>query len=478
MISHYLTDSDNRRRVLSKLIQEGKLEVIDKKGMASLLNKRDSPYFNFQADTILLAYILNKAQIDLNKVSSKTIDDEVENWNRPYLADLAENIEVYTRDEVTLEKFQYIISHSISGNLVTALASGKSNDKFASYNSHVLKRLDELGINTSLWLTHGQHLEYFSSPDNKVILEMKEWTRDFRREFAMGNISECCITTAVDSKHVVYQPVLLDIFLDLSIQAVLLNGFFEPFTGNHTNKEFLGQMYYVAFEGESEYKDRPILGVTSVELASRYRNDTNLVWPIGDSILDPRRGYEHLNGFNSTLVGMRFYLFRKYLHDISQGLQSVITRVGQRGSDYKKNIASLTDKIRNIEKRGQGNPEDIPTLRAKKSIYEERLKEVNTDLALLMQSQKSIYSEKRMKLKKIGLNYAVETKESFLGTNYLDILAESDDPKAGFFKPYNHRSFQASGHFITDEGPFYRVDALSRTMFSKYPSRKNKKHDR
>lgn|SRR3989338_4793308 len=309
----------------------------------------DDALYRLKADEFFLAHILDKADVRLSNHTHRSIVEELEFWDRAHLVDLAQNIEVYTTnpkdnstDPLAKEKLKYIIEHSIRGDLVQALVSGNPDDKFASYNSHVLTHLRNQGLKVDVWLTHGGNLRHTPSlnPHNPFSIETIQWKRDFRSEYAIGNISQCCISVDGNPDDLRFKKILLDYFLDMSVQVLHVK------KTKDAQEEKIGQIYLMAFQNlempmgdaTSTQAFGPCLGLGSLEFAAKHRGDPELDFPVIDAIIG-HGGYREIYGFESAFIGHKLALFDAYIkqrkNDVSRMLKNVLKQKRQNFSQDK-----------------------------------------------------------------------------------------------------------------------------------------------
>jgi hypothetical protein len=421
--------------------------------------------FFYYSDTIFLEYILEILDIDLEKHTERQIYEEVLEWNRKYLVDLAQNISIFTNNPVSKDKLKFLVERSIEGNLVDSLLNGEN--PYAKYNSVFLEELTKEGININEWIEHGKLLGYFNTPDSSSTLEIKEWKRDFRKEYAIGNISECCIAINDDRGDLKYKQVLLDYFLDLSIQVLFIN---KHDVGNPENRQKIGQIYYVPLLMHTEDGKKPILGVTSVEVAKKHKKDFDLVPPIANSILDSREGYCQKNCFEAAFISPRFSLFNDYLREKGRQFNGIIARLKNRKTSYNALKREATDEL---YRPNENENSDEKQLRAQKNLENAKnmLGTIEGDLAKTISYKENLYREYRIKVEKIGLAAAIEKRTEYFGTDYLDIFSRKDD---GFFD-LSKKIHNPTGHLIERDGPFYLMENHINILREKYPNKNERR---
>lgn len=425
----------------------------------------DDTDFALRTDEIFLEHVLEQSGVGLSDHTNRTLTQELAYWDREHLADLAMNINFYTKNSDEREKLAYLISHSIRGDLVESLASGNQNDKFAAYNAYVLSHLKKMGVSVEAWLNHGGNLKHAPSlnPSRPFYLETSQWKRDFRSEFAIGDISKCCIAVGGKPSDEKFRHILLDYFLDLSVQVLHVRKVEED-----REEEKIGQVYFVAMQSNGKHKSKSeatsetkaCLGVTSVELNPAYRGDIDIVPPIANSILS-RDGYQEIYGFSSTFIGNRFSAFRGYLSkrkaDISNMVSSVLK---QRRQNYNHE--------RKIALR-QG----LPT-----TSLQEKVETITHEIGSLVEVRDEIYYPSKIRIEKAGLRESAN-QGGYKGTDYLDFF-DKRLPSFSISFPFISDGFfrqaappaTADGYLIYDKALFDNLEATMNAIRVKYASRR------
>lgn len=420
-------DQSCSRRVDFKRINtnlEKILGVLPRRGTICI----DNPsHYSLWADEIFLNHIFQKLDINLSDYTSASLEEEVENWDRDHIVDLVENLEIFTTEEASKEKLRYLITRSMTPK---GLARHLLNDEteYARYNQCVISELENDGINTEKWLSHGNNYKKFPIYGTNDFLEFVQWDRDFREDFAIGSLSNCCIAIESD-KQLEFKKVLLDYFLDMSVQVLRI----KRYDSKRDNYDEIGQVYFVALEDE---KGKPTLGVTSVEIAERYRENFSLVPPIANAIVRDD-GFRETYGFSSSLIGQRFSMFGKYL------------------TSRRNEIGTFTSSVLK-QKRANFNQEKDKLIKEGHHTgkIKRKLKSINGEIELMDDLRKRIYGISKHKVSKLGLDHC---RGSFLGTNYLDLFGKGAGDHAGFFNPETP-SHKVSAYHIVRDGLFSDIE--------------------
>lgn len=414
-------------------------------------------------DQIFLQYILLKSDIDPKSLIKKPLIEELSFWNRKYLPDLAFNIDIYTNDDITKEKFNYLLEHSIKGDLVNSLLSGNIEDKFAVYNQHVTDGLKKFGVSDK-WFSHGNNLSYRQSrnPKNNFDIELVEWKRDFRSEYAIGNISDCCIAINNEQTERRFKPVILDYFLDNTIKLIHFK----------VGGKKIGQIYLLSMVEDG----KPCMGITSVELNKEFKegkNANDIVPPIAEALIG-EGGYQDTYGFESVFIGPRFNLFREYLKDKKQSINEMQCVLKQRRRDYNLQKANERKHLYSIPISGSEMNQSSDNM----SKIIEKIETLSGQIELLTRIKEDMYSEKNILFRKIGfkeasepykMNWHYSKPNAFFGTNYLDICGLRED---GFFNIFSPPNKTNRGFLIKKDGYINEIESALRIMNEAYVKKK------
>jgi hypothetical protein len=476
---------EERTRIIKKIY--GKVPT----NISSIKKPSDNEKLNILSDVLFLDYILNQSNINLEDITNRSVEEELQFWDRKNLLYLVDNINNYLIGEdkqgnLNKDKLKFIIEHSIKGDLTQTLAFSKDNP-YSVYNSFVIDSLKENKINLDKWLLtqnkdknriiivkNYNHDDYFA-------LIMKQWSRNFRTSFSIGDISECCISTKYkDNIHInenninekkkriekekTFKTIILDYFLDLSIQIAHIRVLKE---GEKEKK--IGQIYFVALDslGRKKYNSKNqmqlinqesgiCLGVSSVEIKPQYKNNDNLV-PLISSAIISKDGFASNYSFKSALIGDRFSLFRQYLKTKEECLKTLKSQLTNKKRDLKQkknSIYALWDDA--IETK-----ENYLEIRRDLDYFNNSLQEISSQID-------NNYKRHSFKVRKLGLNKAIANNCKYLGTNYLDLFARSDHE--GFFMQ-NNINYLADGFLLTEKSIFDELEEKTiyfRKKYSKY----------
>ncbi|MDD9952877.1 MAG: hypothetical protein OXR66_00910 [Candidatus Woesearchaeota archaeon] len=410
--------------------------------------------YRFDTDMLFLQHVLERAGVVLQENTGRSHEEELEFWDRRHLLDLAEHIETLTAPQGG-RALEYLVKHSIRGDLPKVLSSGDTSDPYATYNTHVLKGFEAAGINNDVWMNHGGNDQYSLTweLEGGNSLELVQWKRDFRSEFAIGNISDCCIGINDLVQHMSFKGVLLDYFLDLAIQVAHIN---EVTSAGPQNK--VGQAYFVGltpaeaqFEGamgrrEIQELGRALLGVTSVEIHPRYENRVEYVPPIVEAIAR-EGGFRDEYGFDATFFSTKFsqlpeYLCRRKcgLREMDGTIREAASRLRQRKKSLKEQKAGLTE-------------------------IKDRIRGTQSDLGRVGRLFGRMYSMRKLAVEKIGLLAAREDRLPYLGTNYMDLVQEFND--CGFFNN-RYGDIKVAGFPIRQAALFSAVENVRAALKQKY----------
>lgn len=418
-----------RRSFLQKVITPREAQKID------ALHDNLTDYC-LTIDSLLLGHVLSSAGISL---PPQELSDEVQNWDRDHLSDLAENVQNYTRNADDVEKLKFIIEHSMSEDLVEVLADPKADNPYSKYNHQVLSAMDNLGANVKNWLGHEGNLSHSQSfnPKHPFSFNMVEWRRDFRREYATGNISECCIAVDDKSEYEKFKPVLLDYFLDLSVKVFKMK----------KDRIDVGQVYLVALDHEGI----PCMGISSVEIAEAYRNDDDLVTPAMVLLIGSSNTYQSQYGFKKSIVGDRFGVFKKYVNRRRELISNLKANLSRKRNALKQQIhaAKLT-----------GN--------SVLELDESRIR-IGQEIDLLERQYHQLPERRATVVAKAGLREAIESGVTYLGTNYLDLFAKKDEE--GFFQPSQHLPKELKRYPVEDGIIFAGIESTLASLRSVYSKR-------
>ncbi len=417
-----------RRSFLQKVITPGEAQKVD-----ALYDNPAS--YCLTVDSLLLRHVLSSAGISL---PPQKLSDEVQNWDRDHLSDLAENVQNYTRNADDVEKLKFIIEHSMSEDLVEVLADPKADNPYSRYNCQVLSAMDNLGANVDEWLRHEGNLSHSQSfnPKHPFSFNMVEWRRDFRREYAIGNVSECCIAVDDKPKYEKYKPVLLDYFLDLSIKVLKMK----------KDRINVGQVYLVALDHEGI----PSMGISSVEIAEAYRNDDDLVTPAMVLLIGDTNTYQSQYGFEESVVGDRFGVFKKYVNRRRELISNLKANLSGKRNALKQQIHAARIAGTSVLE-----------------LDESRIR-LGQEIELLDKQYHQLPERRATVMAKAGLREAIESGCAYLGTNYLDFFAKKDEE--GFFQPSQHFPKELKRYPVEDARIFARIEstlASLRTVYSK-----------
>lgn len=456
-----MTRTDLIKNTLEKIADEGFSYLRPENASNSQKFSVNMPKIDL--DQIFLQYILLKSNIDSKSLIKKPLIDELSFWNRKYLANLAFNVDIYLQDELTKEKFSYLIEHSIKGDLVNSLLSGNIDDKFAVYNQHVISGLKKFGISDK-WFSHGNNLTYRQSrnPKNNFDIEIVEWKRDFRSEYAIGNISDCCIAINNEQTERKFKPVLLDYFLDNTLKVLHFK----------VDGKKIGQIYLLSMVEEG----KSCMGITSVELNKDFKESKNandLVPPMAEALIG-EGGYQDIYGFESVFISPRFNLFREYLKDKKQAINNMQGVLKQRKRDYTQQKGNERKHLYSIPVSGSEMNQSSDRM----SKLVEQIETITGQIGLLERIKEDMYSEKIIPFRKIGFKEATEPyKESwhysdsnaFFGTNYLDVCGLRED---GFFNVFSPPNRTNRGFLIKKDGYINEIESALRIMNETYVKKK------
>jgi hypothetical protein len=394
-----------------------------------------------ERNILFLSYILQSVDIHLEDITDNSIDEELQEWNQNNLMDLVLAIPSLISNDDKKEQFRYTLTHSIKGDLIQSLLY--SDSQFANYNKHVLEGLYKAGINIEAWLDKEQ-FNCITSPGihkhTDFFLSSKQWERDFRKEYAIGNISECCIAMNDTNNNFSRRPVLIEYFLDLSLQV-------SPLTLHSEGKErSIGQAYLLALNSlgrNRKKKTRPeeigsCLGITSVEICQDYREYIPLVVPLAKIIMH-ESGMRGVYGFERAIMGDRYSIFKRNVRQIEV--------------EYKNLRQRLRDKRKQLKAENH-------------IIYQQMINSIKNDADRIGMILEDLYKHRKYRVEKIGLKKAIENEEKFLGTNYLDIFSP---PNAhdGFF-PMGPNPRIVDGFMLHGKGILEEMQIEKRKIIEKY----------
>lgn len=414
-------------------------DIVDSETLQKISEIEGPEEFAYETDIKFLNHILDRAGVTLNDHTKRTVDEELDEWDREHLVDLAKYIDKYTLLADRKEKFTYIISHSIEGDLTTALLSNK--DQFANYNKIALNAYAERGIDVEKWLNPGEKILFttISQGNDSIQLEVQNWSRDFRKEFAMGNDSECCIEIGGKSKNEKYSHIILDYFLDLTIQAAHIFDVTKP------ESREVGQIFFVGLDKQEKGEDiHPVLGVTTVELSKDYKQNKEIIPGIMEAVFNQS---SYNGAFPTSEVAVETPTLSPYFAERRQQL-------GNMASYLKKERSQTRDKKRPF-------PKD--TLIAQG--LQRQIERISDEIEIVDDLTTNILKRSDVKLWKIGLADAVEAEEKYVGTNYLDIVAGPNWD--GFFNPRRPRP-TVKAIVVKSPDLFRKIDSTYFGLRTKY----------
>jgi hypothetical protein len=394
-----------------------------------------SAEFAKNLDSILLKHIYEQIGLELPEDISKDVD----NWDRRYLGNLAVYIPHFIDNPDAKLKLQQAI-------LLKDDPQNPMLSQIQTYNQIVRTEMTRLGCNLEFWLNSEDHIIHVPSVDGSYHVDLKPWSRNFKKEYALGNISECCVAINGSDKHLKYKRIWADYFLDETIQAIHLTRV-EHETGKVTE---IGQIYLAALYQESEKGINSMLGISSVELKEEYKADLSLVPIILEGVCGSY-GFMQQYGFSSTLVGPKLK-YSIYMRDKKAELKSLLGLVRDRLRKNKEKLKELT-----TEEEIQEHMRLIETLSRER-----------TTANLLLDG---FYEPNSIPYKKVGLNQAIFENCTYLGTNYLDILNNSD--RHIFFNPRAIPS-KIKGHVMSRNSNMDQVTAIIKALRAKYTKKKIK----
>ncbi|MFP4403656.1 MAG: hypothetical protein ACLFPJ_04860 [Candidatus Woesearchaeota archaeon] len=443
-----LTQKDRKKRlsVLKKVINSNTPYF---KYISKLEN--DS-YFKLETDSLFLEHVLNSVDININS-KNRRIYEELENWDRRYLVNLCDNLENLIDSNENKEKLKYIITKSMENDLTESLARANLTDKFSKYNIHVLNNLEKLNINVENWLDKTKRIHLNSlNPNNYFGLKIKKWSQDFRTSYSIGNISDCCISFDKNKEFIPMKPVLLDYFLDLSVQIAHLRRI-----KGAEKEEKIGQIYFLGLnclhpkKKQKNFSKRSCLGLTSVEIKNKYKKDLDLVPLISESIMGYNGFKNHFN-YDSALFGHRFNLFDQYIISRKNEIKGLIHFLKQKRQNY-------TAIRRDLKHHGHEINE-----------ISDKIKSIDEEIPIISEIVDDIYKSKKYFVNKIGLIDAINANESYLGTNYLDLFQQKSQHD-GFFNAEN-KKYQVEGYLLNEVGIFEKIEKTLNYLNQKYKKKK------
>lgn len=258
------------------------LEYIRSKGFDFQEFSLDKNFFK-KARQVMVDYILHESK---SFASSNQRD-----WDFRYLP----NLVLWLPKFLTFNQnnFKTLIEGSIEDNLVEKLSS---SPLYGSYTTSVLDEMEKLDIDVDLWLNDSNPVKVKSSS-----FTFEPWKRDFRKEYAIGSYSRCCVGLGEFSDYS-YPPVLLEYFLDVSIKTIIIK--------DQDDKQF-AQSYLLAAKNQ---KNEPVLVVTTIEHYLDEEHSNYLIEPLVKSHLE-QEGFQQRYGFKHTFFYSRkkeFQNFNKY----------------------------------------------------------------------------------------------------------------------------------------------------------------------
>ena len=285
-----------------------------------------------------------------------------------------------------------------------------------SYNEQILKKLDNLGINTNNWLDGNYNFTTHMNNGERITFE--QWSRDFKKEFSIGHYSDCCIALGGDDRGDIYQEVLLDYFIDHSINVIKIS---------NENRE-IGQLYFVAL---TDKDFNTVLGTTSVEIDKEYGADEELAKVIAERISEGRSSIKEYFGFDKAVMSKRY-----------SGFNDFIYKSGDYLSKSHQSLRARRNKLRNRKKSLIERPSTMNNKR-KFITLKNQINQATIYLKSL-EDEKINFSDKYTCLNRLTSN------TNYQGTDYLDL----------FNGKFLHNKDTNIGFYDLDNLSFKRLDLL------------------